>query len=639
MEKFDKLRVVGRGAYGTVYLCRRLADKKLVIIKQIPVEQMTKDQRLAALNEVIVLSMLDHPNIIQYYENFLEDKALMIVMEYAEGGTLFDYLQHRNGQLLTEEEILRFFIQLLLSMQHVHSKQILHRDLKTQNILLDKKQEVVKISDFGISKVLTKSKALTVVGTPCYISPELLMKSDIWALGCVLHELATLARSFEAQTLPALILKIMRGSVAPIASHYSSHLKQLISSMLQLDPGKRPSVNQIMATPFLLPYLINHYCDFGALPCLKLVGWLVGWLVASKSRSRQCLSQVYHWGGGYGKPYCLPLPCNDTLIEEVSVGRTQKAAVTKNGRLLLWEVRYFSCIASGDNDTPQYIPRYLEGQSAVFIKHISCGDMFTACLTDRGILMTFGTGTTGCLGHDNYANVTQAKIVEALLGYEVLQVSCGFSHVIVLTGDDEVFTWGRGDNGRLGLGNNQSHCIPQQVAMPLAGSSGSGSKCKFRSVHAGVDGSIVVTSTDDMLVCGSNRHNKLGLNNFLPPPSKSPTNQSRPFINEVNAFTQVTSDYLGQIKVKDVAMGTSHTLILSTSGQCCSYGSNQLGQLGVPMDTNQGCAVVQFVKISVLKIACGDAFSVLSTSDGSIWTWGKSSRGRLGRTNQNISPP
>ncbi len=71
--------------FRTVHLCKRLTDKKLVIIKQIPVEAMTTDERQSALNEVKVLSMLDHPNIIEYYENFLEDKALMIVMEYAEG--------------------------------------------------------------------------------------------------------------------------------------------------------------------------------------------------------------------------------------------------------------------------------------------------------------------------------------------------------------------------------------------------------------------------------------------------------------------------------------------------------------------------------------------------------------------------
>ncbi len=100
---------------------------------------------------------------------------------------------------------MHLFVQLLLSLQHVHSKQILHRDLKTQNILLNKDRDVVKIGDFGISKVLSsESKAFTVVGTPCYISPELCegkpynQKSDIWAVGCVLYELLSLKRAFEA---------------------------------------------------------------------------------------------------------------------------------------------------------------------------------------------------------------------------------------------------------------------------------------------------------------------------------------------------------------------------------------------------------------------------------------------------------
>ena len=86
--------------------------------------------------------MLHHPNIIAYYDSFVEDKALMIVMEYAEGGTIFEYLQSRGGDLLEESEILHLFVQMVLSLQQIHSHNVLHRDLKTQNIMLDKKHKV-----------------------------------------------------------------------------------------------------------------------------------------------------------------------------------------------------------------------------------------------------------------------------------------------------------------------------------------------------------------------------------------------------------------------------------------------------------------------------------------------------------------
>ena len=91
-------------AYSTVYLCSHISENRLVIIKQIPVEQMTKEERLAAVNEVKVLSMMNHPYIIEYYENFLEDKALMIVMEYAQGDSTCFYKlmipRHKNKYIL-----------------------------------------------------------------------------------------------------------------------------------------------------------------------------------------------------------------------------------------------------------------------------------------------------------------------------------------------------------------------------------------------------------------------------------------------------------------------------------------------------------------------------------------------------------
>ena len=171
---------------------------------------MSTADRQSILNEIKVLAMLNHPNVIEYYENFLQDKAMVskflcsvpcceqlcifkvIAMEYAAGGTLYDLVDSKakSGQHLEEEEVggynkifflatvlfqvAHLFAQIVLAMQYVHQNQILHRDLKSQNIFLTRSLDHVKIGDFGISKILSsKSKALTVVGTPCYISPEL----------------------------------------------------------------------------------------------------------------------------------------------------------------------------------------------------------------------------------------------------------------------------------------------------------------------------------------------------------------------------------------------------------------------------------------------------------------------------------
>ena len=274
MEKYEKIKIIGRGAYGTVYLCRRISDGCHFIIKQIPVEEMSTEERQAAMNEVDVLKRLKHPNIIAYLENFFEGRALMIVMEYAQGGTMFSFLEEREGKLLDEDEIIRLFVQILLAIHHVHQRNILHRDLKTQNILLNKTRKIVKIGDFGISKILSsKSKANTVVGTPCYISPELCegkpynQKSDIWALGCVLYELATLKKAFEATTLTALVMKIMKGNFSPISERYSEDFKKLVLSMLQIDPTKRPTLRQIMAQPLIVNALFNVCTDVGRVPC------------------------------------------------------------------------------------------------------------------------------------------------------------------------------------------------------------------------------------------------------------------------------------------------------------------------------------------------------------------------------------
>ncbi|XP_031429352.1 serine/threonine-protein kinase Nek8 isoform X1 [Clupea harengus] len=660
MEKYEKIKVVGRGAFGIVHLCRRRSDGALVILKEIPVEQMTRDERLAAQNECQVLKLLNHPNIIEYYENFLEDKALMIAMEYAPGGTLADYIQKRCNSLLDEDTILHFFVQILLALYHVHNKLILHRDLKTQNILLDKHQMIVKIGDFGISKILvSKSKAYTVVGTPCYISPELCegkpynQKSDIWALGCVLYELASLKRAFEAANLPALVLKIMSGTFAPISDRYSPELRQLILNMLNLDPSKRPQLNEIMAHPICIRPLLNLHTDVGNVKMRRIEKQLStvqpgahgrpGGRVAG-TRTRDGLtglgpskmmhslpqSSVYTWGSGISSP--LRLPMLNTEVLQVSLGRTQKMGVTKSGRLLTWESPSLglgepSLPGAVDHMQPMFISRFLEGQSGVTIKSASCGDLFTACLTDRGIIMTFGSGSNGCLGHGSFNDVTQPKIVEALLGYELVQVSCGASHILAVTNEGEVFSWGRGDNGRLGLGNQDSHNSPQQVSVAA--------DFEAQNVLCGVDCSMIISTQQQILSCGSNRFNKLGLDRIVGTDEPLPQDQ----VEEVQTFCPIQSAPLNVEKIVYIDIGTSHSAAVTEKGQCLTFGSNQHGQLGYSSRRSSRVPYPAPRLQGITKAACGDAFTVAIGADGEVYTWGKGARGRLGRKEEDSGIP
>ncbi|XP_013879557.1 serine/threonine-protein kinase Nek8 isoform X2 [Austrofundulus limnaeus] len=536
MEKYEKIQVVGRGAFGIVHLCRRRSDDALVILKEIPVEQMSRDERLAAKNECQVLKLLNHPNIIEYYENFLEDKSLMVAMEYAPGGTLAEYIQKRYNSLLDEDTILHFFVQILLALYHVHNKLILHRDLKTQNILLDKHQMVVKIGDFGISKILvSKSKAYTVVGTPCYISPELCegkpynQKSDIWALGCVLYELASLKRAFEAANLPALILKIMSGTFAPISDRYSPELRQLVLTMLNLDPSKRPQLNEIMALPICIRPLFNLYTDVGS----------------------------------------------------VKMRRIEKP------------------LSTGAPGRP--------------------GARVPVRTRDRGIIMTFGSGSNGCLGHGNFNDVTQPKIVEALLGYELVQVSCGASHVLAVTNEREVFAWGRGDNGRLGLGTQDTHNCPQQVCLPA--------EFEAQRVVCGVDCSMVISSRGCIMACGSNRFNKLGLDKIPAADEPDAANQ----VEEVHSFSPVQSAPLNTDRIVYIDIGTAHSVAVTEAGRCFTFGSNQHGQMGYSSRRSSRVPYALPGLQDITAAACGDAFTLAVGSKGEVYTWGKGARGRLGR--------
>ena len=233
--------------------------------------QMKEDNKKQIYNEASIMKKLFHPNIISFKDVFKDTKLdyFYIVMEYANDGDLSKKIKTQKqktygDKYFSEEKILQYFDQICRGLQYIHSKNIIHRDIKTQNIFLMKNGKV-KIGDFGISKALTNTKnnASTIIGTPYYFSPEIIngepynYKTDIWSLGVVLYEMCCLKLPFESNNIAQLSIKILRGKYDPIPNRYSKNMANLIKQMLNIDQKLRPSIFEVIQSPLLKNYHIN----------------------------------------------------------------------------------------------------------------------------------------------------------------------------------------------------------------------------------------------------------------------------------------------------------------------------------------------------------------------------------------------
>ncbi|XP_052589677.1 serine/threonine-protein kinase Nek4 isoform X2 [Peromyscus californicus insignis] len=253
------VRVVGRGSYGEVTLVKHRQDGKQYVIKKLNLRNASSRERRAAEQEAQLLSQLKHPNIVTYKESWEGgDGLLYIVMGFCEGGDLYRKLKEQKGQLLPESQVVEWFVQIAMALQYLHEKHILHRDLKTQNVFLTR-TNIIKVGDLGIARVLEHNgdMASTLIGTPYYMSPELFSnqpynyKSDVWALGCCVYEMATLKHAFNAKDMNSLVYRIIEGKLPPMPKVYSPELAELIRTMLSRRPEERPSVRSILRQPYI----------------------------------------------------------------------------------------------------------------------------------------------------------------------------------------------------------------------------------------------------------------------------------------------------------------------------------------------------------------------------------------------------
>ena len=255
--KYNEISLLIKDEIKQVYFAEKKENHQKVIIKQISLIKLDEKIKKMAKDEGIILSELEHPNIINWYEFNLEKDKETIIMEYGEGGDLSQKIseQKKKNEPFTEKQIIDWFIQICEGVKYIHDKQIIHRDLKPNNIFLTKDNKI-KIGDFGLAKTLAfQNQAKTNVGAPAYLSPEILndqpydYKSDIWNLGIILYELTQLKHPFinDDISVEKRVTFMKKGKFIEFNNtNYSDKLLNLIPNLLKVDLNERYNINQII---------------------------------------------------------------------------------------------------------------------------------------------------------------------------------------------------------------------------------------------------------------------------------------------------------------------------------------------------------------------------------------------------------
>ncbi|XP_071020020.1 serine/threonine-protein kinase MARK2 isoform X1 [Oncorhynchus clarkii lewisi] len=244
------LKTIGKGNFAKVKLARHVLTGKEVAVKIIDKTQLNSSSLQKLFREVRIMKLLNHPNIVKLFEVIETEKTLYLVMEYASGGEVFDYLV-AHGRM-KEKEARAKFRQIVSAVQYCHQKCIVHRDLKAENLLLDSDMNI-KIADFGFSnEFVMGSKLDTFCGSPPYAAPELFQgkkydgpEVDVWSLGVILYTLVSGSLPFDGQNLKELRERVLRGKYR-IPFYMSTDCENLLKKFLILNPTKRGSLEQIM---------------------------------------------------------------------------------------------------------------------------------------------------------------------------------------------------------------------------------------------------------------------------------------------------------------------------------------------------------------------------------------------------------
>ena len=288
VKDYVLIKSIGKGSFGEVFLSKKQNDPKLYAIKKINTSVLKSKNVIKYLkNEIGIMEQLDHENIIKLHESLQTSHNIYIVMDNINGGSLSDFLSKyklKQGEAFPQKVIQYFVKQIVQGLIYIHSKNIIHRDLKLDNILLDFPSNIknesqnytfskIKIIDFGLSTQLSedqkgkKGLAKSFVGTPIYMDPVILKKykkaggiekfkyydekADIWSLGVITYEMLTGENLFKANNIDELISKVEKGDYSLEVKDLSNEIISFLNCMLQFDPNKRLSAVELSKHQFL----------------------------------------------------------------------------------------------------------------------------------------------------------------------------------------------------------------------------------------------------------------------------------------------------------------------------------------------------------------------------------------------------
>ena len=629
LERFVDLHAVGRGSFAVAVLCLRKEDDALVIRKDIlkPLQEGGEKETAevaGAIKEVAILKRLSHRNVIRILESFttLQEtgaRTLHIVLEFANGGSLSEYLKQASGRHLPEDTVLSLFLQLCLAMNYIHANGVMHRDVKPANILLTGSgQRLLKICDFGIAKIVLAGEkfASTIVGTPYYLAPELCEgtiysnKADMWSCGCVLWEMCTLKRPFVAGNMPALVMAIVKGHRSGDLSSlpYSDVVRVLIDELLDHDPSSRASARQLVDSKELATIHERWSASVDGIEreSIELARRL-------SAEAKEGTKGIDNLGGD------STATDGDTYDDYYTLDRERLQAFPR-----LWKT------GSGQK-FPVLLHEFLDLNvidEDMYGSELT-GGCYGGVITSAGHLWIWGRSNAGCCGlgtgvvlqsEEESVRSTFARELNTITRVEVdailTRFSAGEYHCAALDEDGCVYTWGDMRHGVAGLG------LESCASSMENGNARTEEEVKPRgNPFCRGEESESDSNTDSDY---EEQHDVALFGSFALPQSQLAGMALSPKDNGGDATfsaSRVTS-----------AKGERDSVLQSTSLSFAS-GGKQSHYDGI----TQACFVLQPLRIGAMSgvravnVCCGQHFTLLLDVQGRVWSWGSGDDGRLGR--------